>query len=267
MKNLKKFSVLLLIWATFASCSKDNNNTDPAIVPSPLVTQMVVMYSNLRVVYNNTYDDKKRLATVGTATGVVTYNAGGFEIVRPNGPNDNIITDVNLTEGRISGVLCYYAAERYNSAFSYDSKGRLIKIVQTRTASGQVIGHFSYAYSWDDNDNLVSNTSTDNIGNTYTTTYSGFSADNVNTLRGKNFGFDYLGTADYPSDYVPDNNGGSGYIFPRIYAGKLLPSVIKKLGHTYNVTYHKNARGYIDKIQEIDPADSYYNIITDIAYQ
>lgn len=265
MKNFKICSAILLVVAVFISCSKSSNS--PAVA-TPLVTQMVVTYSNLRVVYNNTYDDKKRLATVGgTATGVVTYNAGGFEIVRPNGSNDNIITDVNLTEGRISGVLCYYAAERYNSAFSYDSKGRLIKIVQTRTANGQVIGHFSYAYSWDDNDNLVSNTSTDNSGNTYTTTYSGFSADNINTLRGKNFGFDYLGTADYPSDYVPDNNGGSGYIFPKIYAGKLLPSVIKRPGHNYNVTYHKNAQGYIDKIQEIDPADSYYNIITDIAYQ
>lgn len=264
MKTLKITLAILLIIVAFISCSKDNKSPDPAVIATPLVTQMVVTYSNLRVVYNNTYDDKKRLATVGTATTAVTYNAGGFEIVRPDA---QLITDVNLADGRIGSILSYYTAERYNSTFNYDNKGRLVKILQTRTTNGQVIGHFSYNYSWDDNDNLVSNTSIGNSGDTYTTTYSGFSAENVNTLRGKNFGFDYFGTADYPSDYVPNNNGGSGYIFPSIYAGKLLPSVIKRPGHTYNVTYHKNVQGYIDKIQEVDPADSYYNIIIDIAYQ
>jgi hypothetical protein len=262
MQTLKTNFGILLIIAAFISCSKDN----PAIVASPLVTQMVVTYSNSRVVFNNTYDDKKRLATVGLPTSIITYNAGGFEIVRPDGPDEQLITDVNLTDGRINTILSYYSAERYNSTFTYDSKGRLSKIVQTRTVNGQVIGTFNYAYSWDDNDNLLSNTSKDYNGNTYTTTYSGFSAENVNTLRGRNFGFDYFGTADFPSDFVPNNNGGSGYIFPSIYAGKLLPSVIKTPSLTYNVTYHKNAQGYIDKIQEVNPADAYYNIITDIAY-
>lgn len=263
MQKLTSRLVILLIIAVFISCSKDN----PTVISEPLVTQMVVTYSNSRVVYNNTYDDKKRLASVGSPTGIITYNAGGFEITRPNGPNDQLVTDVNLTDGRVTTVLSYYSAERYNSTFSYDSKGRLVKILQTRTANGQVIGTFSYAYSWDDNDNLLSSTSTTNGGNAYTITYSGFSAENVNTLRGRNFGFDYFGTADYPSDYVPNNNGGSGYIFPGIYAGKLLPSVIKRPERTYNVTYHKNAQGYIDKIQELDPVNAYYNIITDIAYQ
>ncbi|MDP9078671.1 MAG: hypothetical protein M3O71_14665 [Bacteroidota bacterium] len=266
MKTLKTNFLLLFIVAGFTSCSKDSKTPGP-VAATPLVTQMVVTYSNLRVVFNNTYDDKKRLATVGVNTNTVTYNAGGFEIVRPDGPNDNYITDVNLADGRINTILSYYSAERYNSTFSYDSEGRLVKIVLTRTANGQVLGHYNYTYTWDDNDNLLSSKTTDDNGNDYTTTYSGFSTENVNTLRGKNFGFDYFGTADYPSDYVPNNNGGSGYIFPGIYAGKLLPSVIKKPGYTYNVTYHKNAQGFIDKIEEVNPADSYYNIITDIAYQ
>jgi len=266
MKNSKKCLAILLIMAVFISCSKSSNSPNP-ILANPLVTQMVVTYSNLRVVYNNTYDDKKRLSTVGTADGVITYSAGGFEVVKPDGPNDKLITDVNLTDGRVNTILSYYSAERYNSTFTYDSEGRLIKIVQTRTANGQITGTYNYTYSWDDNDNLLSNTITDNTGNKYITSYSGFSAENVNTLRGKNFGFDYFGTTDFPSDYVPNNNGGSGYVFPIIYAGKLLPSVIKTYERNYNVTYHKNTQGYIDKIQEIDSVDPYYNIITDIAYQ
>ncbi|MDN3581536.1 hypothetical protein [Mucilaginibacter flavus] len=267
MKNIKTTLTILLVAITVISCSKTGNTPNQQTTATPLVTQMVVTYSNLRVVFNNTYDDKKRLATVGTTDGVITYNAGGFEIVRPDGPKDNLITDVNLTDGHAITVLSYYSAERYNSTFNYDSKGRLAKIVQSRTVSGQLINTYTYAYTWDDNDNLLSGTITDNKGAVTTATYSGFLAENVNTLRGKNFGFDYFGTADFPSDYVPNNNGGSGYIFPSIYAGKLLPSVIKTFGRTYNVTYHKNAQGNIDKIQQLDSVDPYYNIIIDIAYQ
>jgi len=262
---LKKCLSILLIAAVFLSCSKSSNSPNPTMA-TPLVTQMVVTYANLRVVYNNTYDDKKRLSTVGIADGVITYSAGGFEVGKPDGPNDKLITDVNLTDGRITTVLSYYSAERNNSTFSYDSKGRLAKIVQNRSVNGQVIDTYNYVYTWDSDDNLLSSKITDKQGTVSEATYSGFLAENVNTLRGKNFGFDYFGTADYPSDYVPNNNGGSGYIFPSIYAGKLLPSVIKAYSRNYNVTYHKNAQGYIDKIQEIDPADSYYDIITDIAY-
>jgi YD repeat-containing protein len=259
---MKKVFAILIILTSFTACSKKDET--PAV---PLVKQIVLTLPYITVEKNNTYDDKRRLASVGAANHIVTYRAGGFEIVLPYDNGDKLITDVNLENGRISTVLSYPSEiERYNSTFSYDTKGRLIKIIQTRTFNGQIIDTFEYTYSWDDNDNLIAATIPDNQGGSVKTTYSGFSADNVNTLGGKNFGFDYFGTAGYPSNYTPDHNGGPGNTFPGIYAGKILPSVISSLGATTNVIYHKNSQGYIDRIENVNanPAD---NGVIDIVYE
>ncbi|MDR3697867.1 hypothetical protein [Mucilaginibacter sp.] len=266
MKIFKATLAILFLMIAFISCSKDNKSPAPVTV-TPLVKETVVTYPNYRVVFDNTYDDEKRLISAGINSGLITYNAGGFEIVSTYADGSKSITDVSLENGRIGTVLNYAAAnDRYNSTFSYDGKGRLVNILQTRTYNGQVIYHLAFTYSWDDNDdlvnsNLITDSGSDNVS------YSGFSAENVNTLGGKNFGFDYFGTTDYPSDYVPNNNGGSGFIFPSVYAGKLLPSVIKMSGKTYNVTYHKNTLGYIDKIEQVNATDATDMTITDISYE
>lgn len=185
MKIVRASSCILFIVAAFISCSKHSDSSN-----TPLVTQMVITYTYIRGVYNNTYDDKKRLATVGSTASTVTYNAGGFEVISPNGANSTTYTDVNLTDGRITSILSHDETERYNSTFTYDSKGRLINILQTRTVNGQILSRYTYGYSWDNSDNLVADTISYNGNAPYITTYSGFSYENVNTLRGKNFGFD-----------------------------------------------------------------------------
>ncbi|MDR3697868.1 hypothetical protein [Mucilaginibacter sp.] len=268
MKTLKTTFAILFLMIAFISCSKDSKAPEPAIVTTPLVTQMVLTLPYITVATNNTYDDQKRLASVGAANHIVTYRAGGFEIVDPYDNGVKLITDVNLDNGRISTVLSYSSdIDRYNSTFSYDSKGRLIEIQQTETLNGQIIDNSIYTYTWDDNDNLIASTYSDNQAAPVQTIYSGFSAENANTLTGKNFGFDYFGTAGYPSNYTPNHNGGSGGTFPSIYAGKLLPSVITSPGRTLNLTYHKNALGYIDNIKQVNTNAPTDNSVIDIVYQ
>lgn len=267
MKASKSLFAIIFVATAAISCSKDAKTPSPQAV-TPLIKQMVTTYPYIRRVLNNTYDDQKRLATVGNANNIITYNAGGFEISQPYANTDKLITDVTLdNSGRIGTVLSYpNTNERYNSIFSYDTKGRLTRIVQTDTYYGSVVHHLTYIYTWDDNDNLLSSRIiSDNDDST--TTFSGFSAENVNTLKGSNFGFDYFGTADYPSDFVPNDNGGSGVTFPSIYAGKILPTQVKGPGYTHNLTYHKNAQGYIDRIETNNPASAIDHTITDIAYQ
>ena len=266
MKTSKSLFAIIFVATAAISCSKDAK-TPPAQAATPLVKQLVITYPYIRSVYNNTYDDQKLLATVGNANHIINYNAGGFEISQPYNA-DKLITDVTLdNSGRIGTVLSYPSTnERYNSIFSYDTKGRLAKIVQTGTYYGRVVRHLTFIYTWDDNDNLLSSRIiSDNDDSTVT--YSGFSAENENTLKGSNFGFDYFGTADYPSDFVPNDNGGSGVTFPSIYAGKILPTQVKGPGYTRNLTYHKNAQGYIDRIETNNPASAVDHTITDIAYQ
>jgi hypothetical protein len=262
---MKKIFAVLIVLFSFTACSKTSDGPTNAVL---LVKQIVLTLPYITAVTNNTYDDKKRLASVGAANHIVTYRAGGFEIVFSYDNGDKLITDVNLENGRISTVLSYPSEiERYNSTFSYDSKGRLVKIKQTRTFNGEIIDTFDYTYTWDDSDNLVASTIPDNLGGSIKTTYSGFSADNVNTLTGKNFGFDYFGTAGYPSNYTPNHNGGPGGIFPSVYAGKILPSVITSLGVSTNATYHKNTQGYIDRIEHVNANNPDDKGVFDIAYQ
>lgn len=267
MKTSKPLFAIIFVATAAISCSKDAK-TPPAQAATPLVKQMVITYPYIRSVLNNTYDDQKRLATVGNANNIITYNAGGFEISQPYANTDKLITDVTLdNSGRIGTVLSYpNTNERYNSIFSYDAKGRLAKIVQTDTYYGNVIRQLTFMYTWDDNGNLLSSRQIAE-NEDYTVTYSGFSAENVNTLKGSNFGFDYFGTTDYPSDFVPNDNGGSGHTFPSIYAGKTLPTLIKGPGYIHNLTYHKNAQGYIDRIEINNPASAIDHTIIDIAYQ
>jgi len=267
MKTLPIASAIFLVAIAVTSCSNDKKS-QPAPVVTPLVKQMVITYPYLRDVLNNTYDDQKRLATVGNANTIITYNAGGFEITQPYGSNEKLTTDVTLdNNSRIGTVLTYpNTNERYNATFSYDEKGRLVKIIQTDTYYGNVIRELTFMYTWDDNGNLLSSRQIAK-NEDYTVTYSGFSAENVNTLKGSNFGFDYFGTTDYPSDFVPNDDGGSGHTFPSIYAGKTLPTLIKGPGYTHNLTYHKNAQGYIDRIEINNPASAVDHTIIDIAYQ
>jgi len=267
MKSLRTIVVILAVITLTQACGKNNDSTKSASA-TPLVKQMVLTLPYITVVKNNTYDSNNRLASVGAPNNIITYQAGGFEIVNPYDNGDKLITDANLDNGRISTVLSYSSEnERYNSTFNYDSKGRLVKIHQTRTFNGQNIGDFDYTYTWDDNDNLVAATIPDNQGGGVKTTYSGFDAANVNTLTGKNFGFDYFGTTGYSSNYTPNYNGGSGNTFPSIYAGKLLPSVTTSLGVSSNATYHKNAQGYIDRIEQVNAKDGTEIGVINIAYQ
>lgn len=263
---MKQILAILILLISFTACSKKNDS--PRNTAAPLIKQIVQTLPYITVVTNNTYDDKGRLASVGSADHLVTYRAGGFEIVAPYDNGGKLVTDVNLENGRINTVLSYSSEiERYNSTFSYDSKGRLVKIEQRRTFNGQIIDTFEYTYTWDDNDNLIASTIPDNLGGSVKTTYSGFSAENVNTLGGKNFGFDYFGTAGYPSNYTPNHNGGPGGTFPGIYAGKILPSVITSFGVATNATYHKNNQGYIDRIEHVNGGNPADKGVFDIAYQ
>lgn len=270
MKTLKSTLVVLILAITFSACSKSGTNPQKAAAVVPLVTQVVTTYPNYRVVYNYTYDDKKRLSTVGSIDHNVTYNAGGFEIIVPDGSSDKLITDVTLTDGKIATVASYHSSPQYqyyNSVFSYDTNGRLVKTVQKETYGGNVIYTVTYTYTWNDDDNLIAATIASSDGDTFSVTYSGFSADNPNTLGGKNFGFDYFGTADYPEYYVPNNNGGPGAIFPGVYAGKILPTVSKSPSGTTNYAYHKNSQGYIDRIEGTSATDGTSYGVTSITYE
>jgi len=267
MKILYIAFAILFVAIAVTSCSNDKKN-QPTPAVTPLVKQMVITYPYFRDVLNNTYDDQKRLTTVGNANTIITYNAGGFEITQPYGNSEKLTTDVTLdNNSRIGTVLSYpNTNERYNATFSYDAKGRLVKIVQTDTYYGNVIRHLTFMYTWDDNGNLLTSRQIAEDED-YTVTYSGFTAENVNTLKGSNFGFDYFGTTNYPSDFVPNDNGGSGHTFPSIYAGNILPTQAKGPGFIHNFTYHKNALGNIDRIEQSNPADANDHTIIAIAYQ
>ena len=66
MKTSKPLFAIIFVATAAISCSKDAK-TPPAQEVTPLVKQMVITYPYIRSVYNNTYDDQKRLATVGNA--------------------------------------------------------------------------------------------------------------------------------------------------------------------------------------------------------
>lgn len=277
MKTLTPTLVMLLIAVVFAACSKNDDNSNSA---KPLVKTMAFTTYWGRSIFNYTYDDQKRLISTGTDkyTNPITYNLGGFQVVNTSEAGKKKVIDFNLENGRIKNVIYNEVINEVNqnkpvnSAFSYDSKGRLVKIQQTITlnaAPPYPSRTIIYTFTWDDNDNIIASSNYDQAspGNKYEVIYSGFNAENKNTLSGGNLGFDYFGTASYPGQFTPGGDGSSGGILPFMYPGKILPTVWKIGNLTLNYTYHKNAQGYIDRIEETDLNDPRDYVYTDIAYQ
>ncbi|MDP9078672.1 MAG: hypothetical protein M3O71_14670 [Bacteroidota bacterium] len=280
MKTLTSFFVILIIAATFTACSKSGDNPGKVTAATPLIKAMAFTTFSGRSIFNCTYDDKKRLTSTGFDNNVnpITYNLGGFQIVNTTEANKKKVIDFSLENGRIKSSIYNVFINQVNqylpvnSVFSYDARGRLIKIQQTITldaAPPYPSRTIIYTFTWDDNDNLIGSSFYDPARpeSKYEVAYSGFSAENVNTLTGKNFGFDYFGTTSYTSQFNPGGDGSSGGILPFIYPGKILPSVWRLGNFTLNYTYHKNAQGYIDRIEETDTNDPNDFVYTDIAYQ
>jgi hypothetical protein len=277
MKTLTRTLVMLLIAVAFAACSKNDGDNSNA---KPLIKSMAFTTYWGRYISNFTYDDQKRLiSTVNdNNTNPITYNLGGFQIVNTSEATKKKVIDFNLESGRIRTVIYNEFINEVkqnkpvNSAFSYDPKGRLVKIQQTITldaAPPYPTRTIIYTFTWDDNDNIVASSNYDQAspGNKYEIIYSGFNAENKNTLSGGNFGFDYFGTAGYNGQFYPGGDGSSGGILPLMYPGKILPTVWKVGNVTFNYSYHKNAQGYIDRIEETDSNDPRDYVYTDISYQ
>jgi hypothetical protein len=280
MKIFKSAFAVALLVAIISTCSKNDDNIDKTSA-NPLVKTMAFTTYSGRGIFNCTYDDQKRLVSTGFdnhTTNPITYNLGGFQIVNTTEANKKKVIDFNLENGRVKSAIYNEFINQVNqnlpvnAAFSYDAKGRLIKIQQTITlgaAPPYPSRTIIYTFTWDDNDNLVASNNYDpaHPESEYKVAYSGFNAENTNTLTGKNFGFDYFGTASYTGQFYPGGDGSSNGILPFIYPGKILPTVWKLSNLTLNYTYHKNAQGYIDRIEETDTSDPKDFVYTDIAYQ
>lgn len=279
MKKLLSALILLFIITVFASCKKDSKDPDKT-EETPLIQAIALTSRTGRTVFTYTYDDKKRLTSTGSnnKTNPITYNLGGFQIVNTYDAATKKIIDFNLEDGRINTAIYNEFVNDVNknlpvnAAFSYDTKGRLTKIKQRITVDPYPPYQFRdllYTFTWDDNDNLIASSTYDpnRPDSKYTVKYSGFAAENTNTLTGKNFGFDYWGTTSFTGDFYPGGDGSSGGILPFIYPGKILPTVWKVNNVTYKMTYHKNARGYIDRIEEVNAGDANEYVYSDIAYQ
>lgn len=269
--------MILLIAATFTACSKNDDNNSSA---KPLIKSLAFTTYWGRSFSNYTYDNQKRLISTGSDNNVnpITYNLGGFQVVNTSEAGKKKVIDFSLENGRIKNVIYNEFINEVkqnrpaNSAFEYDAKGRLIKIQQTITldaAPPYPTRSIIYTFTWDDNDNIIASSNYDPArpGSEYNITYSGFDAENTNTLTGGNFGLDYFGTASYNGQFYPGGDGSSGGILPLMYPGKILPTVWTIGGLTFNYTYHKNAQGYIDRIEETDSNDPKDFVYTDIAYQ
>jgi len=274
-----KTGVLALFGAvTFSTCSKNSDNTNPDAT-TPLIKTMAQTTRNGRVLFNYTYDDQKRLTSTsaGDVINPITYNLGGFQIVNTYIADTKKVIDFNIVDGRIKTAIYNEYVNQVNQykpttgTFTYDSKGRLINTTQVITLDPQPpypSRTVTWTFTWDDNDNMIESTYTDASNPNYVdkTTYSGFSAENKNTLSAKNFGFDYFGTTS-SMPYYPSGDGSSVFILPFIYPGKILPTTWKEDGITLTFSYHKNTQGYIDRIEETDSNDANDYEYTDIAYQ
>ncbi|MEO6850329.1 MAG: hypothetical protein ABI166_06850 [Mucilaginibacter sp.] len=279
MKTLAQYIIILSIAIALTACSK-NGDSPHKIVVTPLINEMAITSRYTREVYNFSYDDQKRLTGISTPNLIdpITYNAGGLQMINTSESTKKKVIDFALEEGRIKTVVYNLFISQVNqnmpikSTFNYDTKGRLIKIKQliALTPPPSTYRTLIYTFTWDDNDNLVTSRldDPDFSSSIYTSTYSGFSAENTNTsLTGKNFGFDYLGPVGWFNDFHPDAQVTTGVILPFISPGKILPTVWKVINTTYNIVYHKNTQGYIDRIEETNAADANEYYYTDIVYQ
>ncbi|MDN3581535.1 hypothetical protein [Mucilaginibacter flavus] len=287
MKIFKSALVAIFAAVAITGCSKSGDSVDKP-VSTPLIKALATTTRNFREIFNYGYDDQKRLISTSynnassniAFSNPITYNLGGFQIINTSEANKRKVMDFNLEDGHIktANYNVFFKDVNQNlpvsAAFSYDSKGRLIKILQTIALNASPpypTRILVYTFTWDDNDNLTGsnvydqNTTPDKG---YKIVYSGFSTENVNTLSAKNFGFDYFGTSSYTGQFYPSGDGSSGAILPLCYPGKTLPSRFTIYGTVnYNVVYHKNAQGYIDRIEQTNVGDANDYYYLDVAYQ
>jgi len=280
MKIFKTALLALFVTVTVTACSKSGDNVDK-VATIPLVKGVATTSPNNREIFSYSYDNQQRLinSSYGTANNPITYNLGGLQIVNTSQADTKKVIDISVENGRIKTALYNVFINQVNeylpvnATFSYDSKGRLSKIQQVVTldpAPPYPSRTMIYTFTWDDNDNLIgsSNYNQATPGNAYKVIYSGFNTENVNTLAAKNFGFDYFGTASYNGEFYPAGDGSAGPMLPFSYPGKTLPSKFAYVGSTaYNMVYHKNAQGNIDRIEQTNAADANDYYYLDIAYQ
>lgn len=309
MKN-NLLSMTLLLCVLAASCKKDklpSTPNEPETPETPVETvdtaalRSLVKSSKYNSTFNNgvpwsysiTYDysNQNRLtkATFVSSNSTTTqvnnysYTNNAINVTFDNSPIT--VTKLLDTKNRISSILYEQGNTDHQHYLSYDNAGRLQKLMSTEGSTTNSFREAQTVYFfYDANGNLertsVARVETDandpdkrDMGDSTVYTFSGFSADMVNTVKDFNFGYGFLGTASYSEEFM-----GGGYqpnIPGHMRAGTTLPSKCTINSYVYGVTtansanftevkttttidytYEKDTRG---RIIEIKWTSSYIN--------
>jgi hypothetical protein len=222
MKTQKLIIISLL--AFVLSCKKENDKTS-----SCLITSLIQAGTNGNQVFNLTYNDEGKVATIDQVSGLATHKDFSYQ--------GNTIYVISLDkDGHFT----------QKDSITIDDKGRPLNIRQFMTADGSVYTNIIFEYNGDD---LVKHVQTSYPGSSTSTTTFTYQNGNPVTLSS--------GNASSILDFYTDKKLQKGDYLEvasliqygiSIYPHKNLVKMIASGGSITNLVYEYNSDGLISKL-------------------